>query len=88
VSAVLLGRSLACETGSVHSLSCSHREAIGDPGAWRLHALRVERTPQPQLDGAAGYMRRSDSVAVTLARRMPRAMRLAGQLAARRASAA
>lgn len=35
---------------------------------------------------AAGYMRRSDRVAVTLARRMPRAMRFAGQLATRGAS--
>ena len=63
-------------------------ELRGVPGAWHLYALGVERTPQPQLDGAAGYMRRSDRVAVTLARRMPRAMRFAGQLAARRASAA
>jgi len=63
-------------------------ELKGVPGAWHLYALGAERTPQPQLDGAAGYMRRSDRVAVTLARRMPRAMRLAGQLAARRASAA
>ena len=58
-------------------------ELKGVPGAWHLYALGAERTPQPQLDGAAGYMRRSDRVAVTLARRMPRAMRLAGQLAAR-----
>jgi class 3 adenylate cyclase len=63
-------------------------ELKGVPGAWHLYALAAERTPQPQLDGAAGYMRRSDRVAVTLARRMPRAMRLAGQLAARRAMAA
>ncbi|HME03204.1 MAG TPA: hypothetical protein VKG38_09265 [Solirubrobacteraceae bacterium] len=39
--------------------------------------------PQVELDGAAGYMRRSDRVIVTLARRMPGAMRLAGQLATR-----
>jgi hypothetical protein len=63
-------------------------ELKGVPGSWHLYALRETRTPQVELDGAAGYMRRSDRVAVTLARRMPRAMRLAGQLAARGASPA
>jgi class 3 adenylate cyclase/alpha-beta hydrolase superfamily lysophospholipase len=63
-------------------------ELKGVPGSWHLYALGEERTPQVELDGAAGYMRRSDRVAVTLARRMPRAMRLAGQLAARGASPA
>ncbi len=58
------------------------------PGSWHLYALGEERAVQVELDGAAGYMRRSDRVAVTLARRMPRAMRLAGQLAARGASPA
>jgi pimeloyl-ACP methyl ester carboxylesterase/class 3 adenylate cyclase len=58
-------------------------ELKGVPGSWHLYALGEERTPQVELDGAAGYMRRSDRVAVTLARRMPRAMRLAGQLASR-----
>ncbi|HLN06471.1 MAG TPA: adenylate/guanylate cyclase domain-containing protein [Acidimicrobiales bacterium] len=62
-------------------------ELKGVPGVWRLYALGTERRPQPQLGGAAGYMRRSDRVAVTLARRMPRAMRLAGQLTSRGASA-
>jgi hypothetical protein len=63
-------------------------ELKGVPGSWHLYALGEERTPLLALDGAAGYMRRSDRVAVTLARRMPRAMRLAGQLATRRASPA
>jgi pimeloyl-ACP methyl ester carboxylesterase/class 3 adenylate cyclase len=63
-------------------------ELKGVPGTWHLYALGEERTPQVELDGAAGYMRRSDRVAVTLARRMPRAMRLVGQLAARGASPA
>jgi len=58
-------------------------ELKGVPGSWHLYALGEERTPLLELDGAAQYMRRSDRVAVTLARRMPRAMRLAGQLAAR-----
>jgi class 3 adenylate cyclase len=62
-------------------------ELKGVPGSWHLYALGEERMPQIELDGAAGYMRRSDRVAVNLARRIPRAMRLAGQLGARRASA-
>jgi class 3 adenylate cyclase len=63
-------------------------ELKGVPGSWRLYALGEKRAPQVELDGAAGYMRRSDRVAVTLARRIPRAMRLAGQLATRGASSA
>jgi hypothetical protein len=58
-------------------------ELKGVPGSWHLYALGQERAPQLELDGAAEYMRRSDRVAVNLARRMPRAMRFAGQLAAR-----
>jgi class 3 adenylate cyclase/pimeloyl-ACP methyl ester carboxylesterase len=58
-------------------------ELKGVPGSWRLYALGEERTPQVELDGTAGYMRRSDRVTVTLARRIPRAMRLAGRLANR-----
>jgi pimeloyl-ACP methyl ester carboxylesterase/class 3 adenylate cyclase len=61
-------------------------ELKGVPGSWHLYALGEQRRPQVELDGAAGYMRRSDRVAVTLARRMPRAMRLAGQLATRGAA--
>jgi len=58
-------------------------ELKGVPGSWRLYALGHERKPQLEMDAAGGYMRRSDRVAVTLARRMPRTMRLAGQLASR-----
>jgi class 3 adenylate cyclase/alpha-beta hydrolase superfamily lysophospholipase len=58
-------------------------ELKGVPGSWHLYALGEKRTPLLELDAAAGYMRRSDRVAVTLARRMPRAMRLAGRLASR-----
>jgi class 3 adenylate cyclase/pimeloyl-ACP methyl ester carboxylesterase len=58
-------------------------ELRGVPGSWHLYALGRGRGPQLQVDAAAGYMRRSDRVAVTLARRMPRTMRLAGQLASR-----
>ncbi len=63
-------------------------ELKGVPGSWHLYALGEERAPRVELDGAAEYMRRSDRVAVTLARRMPRAMRLAGQLASRGSSPA
>lgn len=63
-------------------------ELKGVPGSWHLYALGEERTPQVELDGTAGYMRRSDRVAVTLARRMPRTMRLAGKLASRGTSPA
>jgi class 3 adenylate cyclase/pimeloyl-ACP methyl ester carboxylesterase len=63
-------------------------ELKGVPGSWRLYALGEERTPQVELDGTAGHMRRSDRVAVTLARRMPRAMRLVGKLASRGTSPA
>jgi pimeloyl-ACP methyl ester carboxylesterase/class 3 adenylate cyclase len=63
-------------------------ELKGVPGSWHLYALGEERTPQVELDGAAGYMRRSDRLAVSLARRMPRTMRRAGQLASRGASPA
>jgi hypothetical protein len=63
-------------------------ELKGVPGSWHLYTLGEERTPLLELDGAAGYMRRSDRVAVTLARRMPRTMRLAGQLTSRGTSPA
>lgn len=58
-------------------------ELKGVPGSWHLYTLGKQRTPLSELDGAAAYMRRSDRIAVTLARRMPRAMRLAGQLTSR-----
>lgn len=58
-------------------------ELKGVPGAWRLYALGQERAPRVQLDGAAGYMRRSDRLAVSLARRMPRAVRFGTRLASR-----
>ena len=61
-------------------------ELKGVPGAWRLYALGHERAPRAQLDGAVGYMRRSDRLAVSLARRMPRTMRLGARLASRDAA--
>jgi hypothetical protein len=63
-------------------------ELKGVPGSWRLYALGEERARRVELDGAAAHMRPSDRVAVALARRMPRAMRFAGQLASRRPSPA
>jgi hypothetical protein len=58
-------------------------ELKGVPGSWRVYALGQEREPSFELDGAAGYMRRSDRFAVTLARRMPRAVRFGARLASR-----
>jgi class 3 adenylate cyclase len=63
-------------------------ELKGVPGSWRLYSLGEQRAPGQELDGPAAHMRRSDRVAVSLARRMPRVMRLAGQLASRRPSPA
>jgi class 3 adenylate cyclase len=60
-------------------------ELKGVPGSWHLYALGEERTLQPELDGAAGYMRNTDRVAVSLARHAPRAMRFGARLASRRA---
>ncbi|HEY4427731.1 MAG TPA: adenylate/guanylate cyclase domain-containing protein [Solirubrobacteraceae bacterium] len=60
-------------------------ELKGVPGMWRLYALGDDREPQVQLDGAEHYMRRSDRVAVALARRVPRAMRVGARLASRSA---
>ncbi len=58
-------------------------ELKGVPGTWHLYALGHERTPRALLDGATGYMRRSDRLAVSFARRMPRAMRVGAHLAGR-----
>ena len=58
-------------------------ELKGVPGSWRVYALGDERAASARLDGAAGYMRRSDRVAVSLARRIPRTMRFGARLASR-----
>jgi pimeloyl-ACP methyl ester carboxylesterase/class 3 adenylate cyclase len=63
--------------------SRGEHELKGVPGSWHLYALGERRAPRVELDGAAKYMRRSDRVAVTLARRMPRAMRFGTRLASR-----
>jgi hypothetical protein len=63
-------------------------ELKGVPGAWRLYALGEERAPRMQVDGAAGYLRRSDRLAVSLARRMPRTMRFGARLVSRDANSA
>jgi class 3 adenylate cyclase len=60
-------------------------ELKGVPGSWHVYALGEGRGLRPQLDGAATHMRRSDRVAVSLARRAPRAMRLGARLASRSA---
>jgi class 3 adenylate cyclase/predicted alpha/beta hydrolase len=63
-------------------------ELKGVPGAWRLYALGERRALRPALDGASEYMRRSDRVVVSLARHMPRTMRLGARLASRGAQPA
>ena len=61
-------------------------ELKGVPGSWHIYTLGEERAPRVDLDGAAKYMRPSDRVAVSMARRMPRAMRLGARLVSRGAS--
>lgn len=58
-------------------------ELKGVPGRWRLYRLEPEGAERPALAPAREHMKRRDRVAVAMARRTPRAMRLAGRLAAR-----
>ncbi len=63
-------------------------ELKGVPGSWRLYELADGRAPREELDAAAPYMRRFDRLAVSMARRAPRAMRLGARLASRGAQPA
>jgi len=63
-------------------------ELKGVPGSWRLYGLADGRAPREELDAAAPYMRRFDRLAVSMARRAPRAMRLGARLASRGAQPA
>jgi len=56
-------------------------ELKGVPGRWRLFRV-VADEPLPVLDSAREHMKLRDRAAVSLARRAPRAMRLAGRVAA------
>jgi class 3 adenylate cyclase len=67
--------------------SRGEHELKGVPGAWRLYAVGRQSVPAIQLDGAANYMRRTDRLAVSLARTMPRAMRFGVRLGSRREQA-
>lgn len=58
-------------------------ELKGIPGRWRLYRLEGEGAERPVLAPAQDHMKRRDRVAVAMARHTPRAMRLAGRLAAR-----
>jgi class 3 adenylate cyclase/pimeloyl-ACP methyl ester carboxylesterase len=58
-------------------------ELKGIPGSWHIYTLGERRATRTELDGAAGHMRRSDRLAVSLARRMPRTMRLGARFASR-----
>jgi class 3 adenylate cyclase/alpha-beta hydrolase superfamily lysophospholipase len=60
---------------------CGESELNGVPGSWRIFSLTGERSPRPDLDAARGHMRRSDKLAVYLARKVPRIMRAGGRLA-------
>jgi pimeloyl-ACP methyl ester carboxylesterase/class 3 adenylate cyclase len=67
--------------------SRGEHELKGVPGAWRLYSVGRRSVPPTRLDGPASYMRRSDRLAVSLARTMPRAMRFGARLAGRREQA-
>jgi class 3 adenylate cyclase len=61
-------------------------ELKGVPGSWRLYALGDERRQGPReqpLDGPAAHMGTGDRIAVSLARRAPRIMRLGARVATR-----
>ena len=61
-------------------------ELKGVPGRWRIFALAEgapDPTPARPLEAAAEHMRTSDRVIVSLARRVPRAVRLGARVAAR-----
>jgi class 3 adenylate cyclase len=64
--------------------SRGEHELKGVPGTWRLYAVGGQSAPRIPLDGAASHMRRSDRLAVSLARTMPRAMRFGMRMAGRR----
>jgi hypothetical protein len=59
-------------------------ELKGVPGEWRIVAVAGEGANRERLDGATDGMRRSDRLAVRLARTMPRTMRTATRLSRRR----
>jgi class 3 adenylate cyclase len=64
-------------------LDRGEHELKGVPGAWHIYSLGDARAPRAELDAAAPYMRRTDRLAVSLARRTPRVMRLGARLASR-----
>jgi len=77
VKELVLGSEMQFSSRGEHALK-------GVPGSWRVYALGAEPTPPSmELDGAAGYMRRSDRLAVLLARRMPRVLRAGTRLTSR-----
>jgi class 3 adenylate cyclase len=59
-------------------------ELKGVPGQWRVYAVGEQRTPALEpLDAAAEHMRPRDRLAVSLARRAPRMMRLGARAVVR-----
>lgn len=59
-------------------------ELRGVPGRWRIYAVGEARAPAAEpLDAAADHMRAGDRLAVGLARRAPRMMRLGARVVTR-----
>ncbi len=74
VKELVIGSDIAFEDRGTHELK-------GVPEEWRVYVVGEQRGERAALDAADAHMRRSDRVAVTLARRLPRASRLGARLA-------
>jgi class 3 adenylate cyclase len=74
VKELVVGSDIAFEDRGTHELK-------GVPEAWRIFVVGEQRGERTALDGADAHMRRSDRVAVTFARRLPRVSRLGARLA-------
>ncbi len=68
-------------------VEAGEHELKGIPGTWRLYRLETGEPQPAALPSAREHMKFRDRAAVTMARRAPSAMRLAGRLAAGSGSA-
>lgn len=74
---LVVGSSLCFSDRGEHELK-------GVPGTWRIYAVGEDRAPAAEpLDAAAAHMRPGDRIAVTMARRAPRMMRLGARVLTR-----
>ena len=74
---LVVGSSLCFSERGEHELK-------GVPGTWRVYAVGEDRAPVAEpLDAAAAHMRAGDRVAVAMARRAPRVMRLGAKVLTR-----